>query len=252
MKSTERVILTKREWFYHFRISIYLLIITVMLACFSITAQTPDELIYIALIFLAVSVFIYWQSWDRLFFQEYKAEITDEQFQRAIEITAKELNWQVAILEGNYAEACRYPEALGIGGEKITVKKTADIVFINSIENPELLRGHSLKRNKENVNSFLINTAHILKGRDVEKIVAEKLIKEEEAFWKESEWTIKIILMRIVGYGSTIIFLLIGMVIIYEDVWKGILPVILSIGICYIYVKYDIQIIREKNRRKKL
>jgi len=119
--------------------------------------------------------------------------------------------------------------------------------------NPELPRKrYSRKRNKENLNSFLINTANILNGKEAEKIVAEKQIKEEEEFWNESEWTIGNILMRLVGYGMTAVFLLIGVLIIYEGEWIGIISVGLSLGISLTYIKSDIQIIREKNRRKKL
>ena len=76
--------------------------------------------------------------------------------------------------------------------------------------------------------------------------------KEEKEFWEESEWTIGKILMRFVGYGFTMIVLLIGILGIYEGKWKGILPIIISIGICLTYIKSDIQIIREKNRKKEL
>lgn len=252
MKSAERIKLTKGEWFNHFGISIYLLIPVLMLGYFAITGQNSSRLIYPALIFLGASIFFYWLNSNRLFFQEYKAEMTDEQFERTIKITAKELNWQIVKLKGSYAEAFRYREAFGNGGEKITVKKTVDKVFINSMGNPELFRkGYSRKRNKENLNSFLINAADILKGKEVEKIVAEKQVKKEEEFWEESEWTIGNILMRLVGYGMTAIFLLIGILFIYERKWRGIIPIGLSLAISFTYIKNDIQIIREKNRRKR-
>jgi len=253
MKSAERIKLTKGEWFNHFGISIYLLIPILMFGYFSIANQNSNGLIYAALIFSAVSGFFYWLNWNRLFFQEFKVEMTDEQFERAIKITAKELNWQITKLKGNYAEAFRYPEAFGNGGEKITVKKTVKKVLINSMGNPELYsKGYSRKRNKENLNSFLINSVNIQKGKEVEKIVAEKQIKKEEEFWEESEWTIGNILMRFVGYGLTTIFLLIGILFIYEGEWGGIIPVGVSLGISFTYIKNDIQIIREKSRRKKL
>lgn len=253
MKSGERIKLTKGEWFNHYGISIYLLIPILMFGYFAITDQNSNGLIYPAMIFFVVSIFFYWLNWNRLFFQEYKAEMTDEQFERAIKITAKELNWQITKLKGNYVEAFRYPEAFGNGGEKITVKKTEKKVFVNSMGNPELSRkGYSRKRNKENLNSFIINAANILKGKEAEKIVAEKQIKKEEEFWEESEWTIGNILMRFAGYGMTAIFLLIGILFIYEGEWEGIIPIGLALGISLTYVKNDIQIIREKNRRKKL
>ena len=261
MKSTEKIKLTKGEWFNHFGISIYLIIPIIMFGhlfvefyLLKMPNPNPDNFnaFYLMLLFLGVSIFLYWRKWKRLFFQEYKVKLTDEQFERAIKATAIELNWQIEKLERNYAEAFRFPEAFGNGGEKITVKKTENKVLINSMGNPELLRkGYSRKRNKENLNSFLVNAANILKGKEVEKIIAEKHIKEEEEFWAESEWTIKNILMRIVGYGFTIIFLLIGILAFYEGAWEGIIPMILSVGISLSYIKNDIQILREKNRRNK-
>ena len=80
----------------------------------------------------------------------------------------------------------------------------------------------------------------------------EEKKKEEEAFWEESEWTIGKILMRIFGYGMTILFFLLGIVFIYEGIWLGIVPISLSLRISFTYIKSDIQIIREKYRRKRL
>ncbi len=253
MKSTEKIKLTKGQWFNHFGISIYLLFPVLLFGYFAIQDKNSNGPIYPMLIFFAVSIFFYWLNWNRLFFQEYKAELSNEQFERASNATAFELNWQIIKLTESYVEAFRYPEPFGNGGEKITIKKTENKVFINSMGNPNLSRnGYSRKRNRENVNSFLINAANILKGKEVEKIIVEKQAKEEEAFWEESEWTIGNILMRLVGYGLAIIFLLIGILIIYEGSWEGIITIALSIGICFSYIKSDIQIIREKNRRNKL
>ena len=169
-----------------------------MFGYFWLQDKKSSELIYPILIFLSISIFFYWLNWNRLFFQEYKAELSDEQFERTIKATAFELNWRIAKLTGSFGEAFRYPEVFGNGSEKITIKKTGNKVFINSMGNPELSRnGHSLKRNRENVNSFLINAANILKGKEVEKIIAKNQAKEEEEFWEESEWTIGNILMAI-------------------------------------------------------
>ncbi len=252
MKSTEKIKLKKGEWFNHFGISIFFLIPILMFGYFAIGDPNPSKSIYPMLLSLAVAIFFYWLNWNRLFFQEYKSELTDEQFKRAVKATAKELDWQIIELKENYAVAVRYPEPLGNGGEKITIKKTDDKIFINSMGNPDLSRkGYSPKRNRENLNAFLINAAHILKGEEVEKIISKKQKKGEEEFWEESEWTIGKILMRIVGYGLTMIFLLIGIIMIYEGEWIGILLILISIGMYLIYIKFDIQIIRKKNRRKK-
>jgi hypothetical protein len=269
MKSAERIKLTKGEWFNHFGISIYFLIpilifgyLFVKLYLLKMPNSKPDDFnfFYLIMLFIGASIFLYWQNWKRLFFQEYKFEMTEKQFQRVIKVTAKELDWQITKFEKNHAEAFRFPEPFEDGGEKITIKKTENKVLINSMGNPELSKkGYSRKRNKENLNSFLINVENVLRGKDVEKIVTKKLIQKEkdlweteEGFWEEREWTFGNILMRIVGYGLTMVFLLIGLLLIYEGVWGAIFSIILSIGIGFFYIKNDIQIIREKNRRRKL
>ena len=252
MKSSERIKLENVEWFNHFGISFYLLMLSGIVGFFLIQDPSASELLYAILIILALSIFFYWLNWNRLFFQVYRAELTDAQFRRAIIATSQELNWQIGKLEANYAEAFRFPEVFGIGGEKIIIKKTENRVFINSRKFLELEEnGYSPKRNRENVNSFLINAANILKGKDVEKMIVEKQKKAEADFWAASEWTIGKILMRIIGYGLTMLFLLIGLLGVYEGVWEGIFSVFASIGISFFYIKSDIQIIIEKRRRKK-
>lgn len=261
MRSKERIQLTGGQWFNHFVVSINLLIAAGIfgypfIKFYLLKWPNPNpndfNFFYLMALFIGLSIFLYWQNWKSLFFQEYKATMTDKQFKRAIKVTAKELNWQISTLEKNYAEAIRSQETFGNGGEKITIKKTAHKVLINSIGDPELLRkGYSRKRNKENLQSFLINAANIIKGKDAEGIVATKLKKEQEAFWEESEWTIKNSLMRVLGYGFVLIFLLAGVLLVYEGIFEGIIPIGLSLAISWVYIKNDIQIIREKNRRKK-
>ncbi|MEZ5044125.1 MAG: hypothetical protein R2828_29800 [Saprospiraceae bacterium] len=255
MKSRERIKLNKVERFNHFGVSIYLLIPIMLFVYLWIENPGEDEYLYGILIFSTASIFIYLLNRNSLFYQEFKAELTAEQFKRAANATATELNWKIVKLEENYVEAIRFREPFDNGsvGEKITIKKTKEKLLINSIGLLEVsLKVQSRKRNRENVNSFLINGANILKGKNAEEIIVEKQKKTEEEFWGEKEWTIGKILMRIVGYGLTIIFLLLGTLVIYEGEWEGMFPIILSIGISMSYIKNDIQIILEKNRRKKL
>lgn len=60
------------------------------------------------------------------------------------------------------------------------------------------------------------------------------------------------ILIRIIGYGLTLIFLLVGIWLLYEGIWYGIVPLVPIFRISFKYIKTDIQIIREKYRKKKL
>ena len=203
------------------------------------------------LILLATSIRFYWRSWNRLFFQEYKANLTPKQFKRVVKATAQELGWKRIKVNGNSVEA--YRKAIeGFGGEKIIIKEIGNKILINSICNYKLpKRSYSSKRNKENVHSFLINVENLLKGKDVEKISAANKKKKEDAFWEESEWTIGEILIRIVGYGLALFFLLAGIWLLYEGIWYGVVPLVPIFRISFKYIKTDIQIIQEKYRKKK-
>jgi hypothetical protein len=141
----------------------------------AIEDSNSSGLLYLALIYLAASILFYWLNSNRLFFQEYNIEMTDEQFKRAIKATAKELDWKITELKESSAVAVRRAEPFGSGGEKITIQKTGNKIFINSMGNPDLSRKvYSPKKNRENINAFLINAARILKGEEVEKIISKK------------------------------------------------------------------------------
>ncbi|MEL7423461.1 MAG: hypothetical protein AAFN81_10750 [Bacteroidota bacterium] len=253
MKSKDRIKLRSGEWFQYYGGSFYLLIPVLLFGYLIIQGEFTDELTFAIPTLVIASIGMYWVNWNRLFFQEYKAEMTDDQFKRAVLTTAQELNWQITELKGRYAEAFRAPETLGNGGERITIKKTESKLFINSVGSLESsARGYSGKRNRENRKSFLVNALNVLEGKKAEQIVTQKQSKKEEDFWQESEWTLGKILKRLFGYGMTALFIFIGVLFLYEGLREGMIPIIASLGICWTYIKNDIQVIIEKNRRKRL
>ncbi|MFK8009928.1 MAG: hypothetical protein AB8H03_26470 [Saprospiraceae bacterium] len=252
MKSKERIKLEKGDWLNYYKVSL-LQLMPIFMFIYLFLKYSDIEALYFIIFFLLLFSFFYWINWNRLFFQELIAEVTHDEFERSIKATAHELDWQIIKLEDKYAEIIRHPNELSIGGEKITIKRKIDRLLINSMANPKLHRsGYSRKRNKENVNSYLRNIGQILTGQNVEENITKRKAKEEKEFWEGSEWTIGNLLMRIIGYGLTLIFLFIGIAGIYEGLWLGVFPIILSIGLSLNYIKSDIEIIREKNRRKKL
>jgi hypothetical protein len=111
------------------------------------------------------------------------------------------------------------------------------------------------KRKQEKSKSYLMDIVNDFLTINIEDEIGplKKMTKkEEEAFWAESEWTIGKIFMRIFGYGLVVILTLVGFFIIKEVLLLGIVAFSVVFKICFTYVKSDIQIIREKNRRKKL
>lgn len=252
MKSKEKVKLSRDLWFSYFSKSIFLPVPGLMFAYFYFKSPQDSSLLFFSIVFLAAGAFFYWLDRNRMFFQEFKADLTSEQFERAVKVTAKQLGWKITKLNDHFVEAYRSPVKMGNGGEIITIQLRGNRLLINSMKDPNLYRqGYSTKRNRQNVDSFIFNAASILKGEHVEELVQEKQQKAEEEFWEESEWTIGKIFMRIVGYGLAALFLFIGIMILKEGDLSGIFFPLVSLGIAFTYIKNDVKILREKRKRKK-
>jgi len=245
----------KKKWFNDSGNLIYLLFPIAGLVYVLLLDLNLDKFPYVLLLFAAVVLSFIWLSWHRRSFQECEVKLTENEFIRAVHATAKELDWEIVKLNEKYVQANRFPEYLGNGGELIVIRRSENKFSIHSSKNSddydERNQGYSAKRNRENVNSFLSNVEHILAGKNIEQIITERKRKEEEDFWNESEWTIKKIFKRIIGYGLSLVFLLIGIIGIHEGIWEGLISVITSIVVGFTYIKYDIQVIREKKKKSK-
>jgi len=91
----------------------------------------------------------------------------------------------------------------------------------------------------------------ILKGENVVESADKEIEKREEEFWEESEWNLKNVLKRIIGYGLSIPFIVLGIWMITTGEIQAIGIGIVLIGLCSSYIYQDIQVIREKRKRKK-
>ena len=116
--------------------------------------------------------------------------------------------------------------------------------------NPDLSRkGYSPKRNRENLNAFLINAAHILKGEEVEKIISKKQKKGEEEFWEESELSAINTLQRISAYVLIILFTILSIYLISQFEIKSTIISLTILYFCFSYIYYDLKIINLKNKK---
>lgn len=260
MKSKERIQLTTWEKIHHYSTSLWLLFPSAIFCYFSIlnyssiyTQKDEDHVLEIfTLLFFSTSIILFLVQKKRTHFEEYKGTLSNEEFKQAVKVTAKELGWQVEKLTNNFAKAYRPPEPLGNGEEQITIKKTKEKVFVNSIGSPVIGRnGYSSKRNKQNMTYFAINAGQILKGKNIEQQIEKQLKEKEEKFWQENEWSFGNIMMRISGYGLFLLFLSMGIYGISEGAFAGILPIIISIVIGFTYIRADLKILKEKRKRDK-
>jgi len=255
MKSKERIELTGWEKIWYYDTSILFLIGASIFGFFFFQSYRTQPqnfgLLYLPFIFLIVSIIFFFIGKNRLYFEEYKGQLSDKDFKKAVKITAKELRWEIIDLTNNYAKAFRYAEPLGGSDERIIIKKTSDKVYINSLQNFEISQGlYNRKRNRENINIFAYNAAQILRGEYVEKTIRERKHKKEEKFWNENEWSFGNIMMRVVGYGLFLLFLAIGLLFLTEGSIEGVFPVLISLAIGFTYIRADIKVLKEKRKRK--
>lgn len=118
------------------------------------------------------------------------------------------------------------------------------------------VRQYSTK-NKTNVKTFFKNVISITKGENVEKLISEKKVQDDDEFWNKSEWTVGGILVRVYVYGLALLFLFLGLFGLYYTS-NDIHFITMAFGFFFIayilyqyIIKYDIEIILEKNRRKR-
>lgn len=195
------------------------------------SSQIGFIILAIVLIIISICTFLFQKS--QLHFEVFTSELSSEDFKKSVFITAKELDWIIIELTDYHAKIYRKAEYLGNGSERIIIKRINNKIFINSIANPEYRgSGYSKKRNKENVNAFLRNTRGIIKGDNVEAIIKARKKAVEDKFWESSEWTIKQIFKRIIGYGLTLFF------------------VFLSLFLGLTYIKSDLKILSAKRQRR--
>lgn len=181
----------------------------------------------------------------------YASNLTDEQFKQANQAAAKLNGWEIRSNRLDYFAAVK-----SVGwqrqGIKITAIHNQGKLYLNSMVNPSMRSNpFTLGLNRKHKMELIRQYQAVLKGDPVLSIARNEIKKREEKFWEEPEWTLKNILVRFTGYGLTLMFLAICILMIYERSWGGLFIGSICLGICSIYIRSDIKIIREKNQRKK-
>jgi hypothetical protein len=166
-KKTYRLKLTFLEFFlfYSFGIAplaisfIPLLGIINMLSIGNELSEIIPFIILWLLFFLpAVTVFLF--QYRNMEFKEFKATISNEQFQEAIDLTASELNWHIIYNDNDYFRARR--RIWGIIKRwdiEITIIKGEKCLLINSVAHCGL---PSFGWNDKNIKTFLKNLSDVL------------------------------------------------------------------------------------------
>ncbi len=181
----------------------------------------------------------------------YKSELTEEQFKQANKAAATLNEWVVSSNRKDYFLAIK-DTGWQWEGIKITAILKNGKLYLNSMVNPSTRSNpFTFGLNKKNKLELIRQYQLILKGENVVELANNEIEKREAEFWEESEWNIKNLLERIIGYGLSIPFIGLGIWMISTCELRAIGMGIVLIGLCSSYIYYDLQVIREKRNRKK-
>ena len=180
----------------------------------------------------------------------FKSELTSEQFKLANQAAATLNEWVILSNRRNFFQAIK-GTSWQWDGIKITAILKNGKIYLNSMVNPSL-RSNPLTfgLNKKNKLALIQQYQLILKGSNVIENAEKEVDKTEKEFWEKSEWTIKNSLKRIIIYGLSVLLIILGAWMITTGEIGAILIGIFLIGYCSSYIYLDIQIIREKRRKK--
>ncbi|MFT4758637.1 MAG: hypothetical protein ACI9XO_004231 [Paraglaciecola sp.] len=110
MKSSESVKLTKDESYYHYRLSFLLVVLSLICIGFWIHGNyfeksyndRTEDFLYFSIGTVFLSILFFYLSKQKLYFTEYKTNISEDDLKIAIAATSKELGLQTLKLEKNY------------------------------------------------------------------------------------------------------------------------------------------------------
>lgn len=181
----------------------------------------------------------------------YTSNLTAEQFQKANHAAAILNDWMVLSNRKDYFTAIK-----GVGwqweGIKITAIHKNGITYLNSMVNPAISSNpFTFGMVKKNKVELIRQYQFILNGENVVDLAEKEIEKREVEFWDESEWNVKNLLKRIIGYVLSVPFMGLGIWLIVSGDWKGIGIGIVIVWLCSSYIYHDIMIIREKRKRRR-
>lgn len=143
MKDTEILILTRGQTFWHYAIIPFLLIVPVMTTIdvfkryvtHTYTSKNPIDFTF-GYIWLLPALIFYFIQKSNLKFKVINFSIDDITFQRAVEQTAKELQWDIQQITHDFVIA-KSAFSWRSWGEQITILHDKDKILFNSICDPE-------------------------------------------------------------------------------------------------------------------
>lgn len=183
MSKTEKVKLSFVQLCWHYSIVPFLLMPSLLLGWNLIGyyvlkkdngVRDPSELAIILLVFVTLSILLFFIQKRKLRFTEFNISYTNDEFDKALKRTAEELGWKIIEKRKGYVRAYRDWDWSASWGELITIKRDNGRVLINSICNPEaiLISVISYGWNRKNVRAFIDNLSN--QSTYLDKVSANK------------------------------------------------------------------------------
>lgn len=210
MKVKGRMILPKAKIIKHYWISILLFL--GVLVC--VLAKITLVFILLLLISLLIAIIFNYRS---LSFKKYPIKQSETDFQNAISASGESGDWTIKGVGKDYLHA--------------STKKLSDILIMRDEDTIyfKALPYHSSISRSTNYN-FVKNLVSIAKGEDLLKAGGKKIIEDLREYQNKSEWTLKNILKRTVGYLFAGFFLFIAYIGYSEEKYLlFIIPGLLAI-----------------------
>ncbi|NEN24214.1 hypothetical protein G3O08_11945 [Cryomorpha ignava] len=252
MKKNKRLKLKPLQTLTHYGIVLFLLFIVSLTAWSLIQIHVTDtytgvrtsrEIIRTSLPFLLLALFFAFIQYRRLKFKEIDVTFSDEQFQEAVDRTARELKWSIERNNKNFLRAYRSWNWTASWGEMVTIAKDKDRLFVNSICSPESMSSvASFGWNRKNISTFLENLTAVKNGKP-------EVVKIERV---KSEWSLKRVLIRLLAYPFCISLIILGIYMISQSMTvRAVIAGIAAITIACIYLYSDIKIMTTKNNKRR-
>lgn len=204
--------------------------------------RSADELILFGLPFLVGAIVFYFIQRARLNFYELTIKFSDDEFEEALNRTAKELKWKIKTHQKKYIRAIRPSNWTGSWGEMITIIIDGDRILLNSICDPDNIASVvSYGWNKKNLKTFAANLKDTVNHIPIKQPTTPPI--------PENEWTLKNTVIRIITYPFCIFLIGLGFYMIIDPVnYKSPGAGIGVIIIASIYLYTDLKIITTRKK----
>ncbi|AWV98685.1 hypothetical protein [Arcticibacterium luteifluviistationis] len=181
----------------------------------------------------------------------YHSNLTEEQFIQANQAAATLNEWVILSNQKNHFSAIKRTGWQWEGIRISAILKNGKL-YLNSMVNPSIRSNpFTFGLNKKNKSDLIRQYQLVLLKKNLIELANREIQKREEEFWQEPEGSFKNVLIRIVGYGISILFIGLGVWLITFGELKAIGMGIMLIGLCASYIYQGIKIISEKSKRKK-